>query len=784
MAKSQKDADLKALVRLLSPSGALFMAINTVDADGSTKFHFPRQRLPTHTQMLLASDAGIKQLSTWPQYTGLVDATAVTLKGHVHVDVFQYFCYWFAFYAIKGVDSGSSDAFVRSASSQPGSGFGTSVRRAADALHLTRGRDSDATLRYPFIYLLRILLADFVPSPAAGSLRDPSLYSTTSDALELSLGHGASAAASLRGKPIRFSISTTKTISSKRSSNPLPRGLIFFSTLIEFWLKDADEPVPPQTSDTLQKTAATSLIPLWGTTYEPPAEDLLEAIREIIKHATVAMKRENRAFKPYPAQAGAPWLPVCPVMATVNSGFPPAGPPQLYSSAHVSAQLFGRQLYRMFHRAFTMWPDQRSMKPLLKVFLAYVAPWEATTASTHGLASRIPTKNGEPKVSDAVSHATPATGAIASHLTAQMTELASRVRTGRGTEGEDHFSTHGSATSSSKNKYSSEWEIHVLSNLPFYLDLFPLFLERSISRISIRGESAVDDVLKVLGMLEASPELLELLRGIEQEMNKAVISHGRRMDGAYSDIVPWLLEQIEDWQRFAEATALIDNSGTAASARGGASRGTMLPVLTASNGKNGGRPIYSMFSVSDRCAAGTAREIIDISSGILKSPQLRRFRQCMERVLPLASLAEARPHLSPGKITMEDQGGAGFTRLPRSTWKDVKYKGDPMFRPIASFEIGFLVRFLVFCSSRINHILKLDQGPPAPGELPPENRFQEGIVWLRRREFRINMRPAADVRNLFWVPFLWWMSMIILRIAWYVIRALLMARVESDDDVQ
>lgn len=34
--------------------------------------------------------------------------------------------------------------------------------------------------------------------------------------------------------------------------------------------------------------------------------------------------------------------------------------------------------------------------------------------------------------------------------------------------------------------YGPQWEAHVLSNLPFYLTLLPLFLEASVPRVEVR----------------------------------------------------------------------------------------------------------------------------------------------------------------------------------------------------------------------------------------------------------------------------------------------------------
>lgn len=55
----------------------------------------------------------------------------------------------------------------------------------------------------------------------------------------------------------------------------------------------------------------------------------------------------------------------------------------------------------------------------------------------------------------------------------------------------------------------------------------------------------------------------------------------------------------------------------------------------------------------------------------------------------------------------------------------MRYRGDPLTRPIASFEVGFLVRLLVALSLRLNAWLALDR-PWTPEEDPPENKAQVG----------------------------------------------------------
>lgn len=742
-ARSSKEADLKSLLMLLSRSGPLFAAINTADADGSTKFHFPRQRLPTHTQMLLASRAGTNHLSMWPQYEALKDNDQIADKGHLHVNIFQYFCYWFAFYAIKGAESGSASSFTRD-SLHAGSGFGSSVRRAADVLHLKKTRESDSAMRYPYIALLNQLLTEFVPGPGANSGSTSSARGTLSPLKNSNSFKSAKTISSSYSSPF-----TTLGMERKAAvdANPVLQGMVFFSTLIEFWLKDADEPVPETKSSEAKKDRVSSFNTLWTSTYEPLSEDLLDAVGQVVKYATAVMKRDKRMLKPQPAQAASPWLPVCPVMATLKGGYPPVGPSKLFASSHVSAQLLGRQLFRMFYRAFTLWPDQRSIKPLLKVFLAYIAPWErGRWKSTESSLSSTAVKDSSLIKSDDGIHFGPAAGAIASNLTAQVTELASRVRSSRqGSDCEDHLNF-----SHKMHNYEPQWECHVLSNLPFYLQLIPLFLERSISRVSIRGESAAQDVLSVLSVLESSPELLNLLRNIEQDINKAAASKGRRVEGQYAEILPWLLEQEQDWRVMASTNASTESLGI--SSWGGRKNTVAVHV---GSGRTASQKPYTMFEISEQGTAVTGRDLLELSSRVLKPEQMRRLKKCMDTVLPLQSLEEAHPVSLGDRTVLGAHGGDLVTHLPRSTWKDVKYKGDPMLQPISSFEIGIMVKVLVSLSQKLNSIFNLDQIEQRQVDIPPENRIEEVLRWLQKKGFRINLRPAADLRNIFWVPLVW-----------------------------
>jgi hypothetical protein len=131
--------------------------------------------------------------------------------------------------------------------------------------------------------------------------------------------------------------------------------------------------------------------------------------------------------KKQPAQASAPWLP----MAQLHTLLPPAlaaqrgggsaaavpailaGPSRLGAAAQPAAQAFSRRLYRFFRRALTLWPEQRSIKPLLRCLLAFLAPWRTSGAA--------------PMLLPGTSASAPGHSHLASHLTAQVTDLVHRV---------------------------------------------------------------------------------------------------------------------------------------------------------------------------------------------------------------------------------------------------------------------------------------------------------------------------------------------------------------------
>lgn len=373
-----------------------------------------------------------------------------------------------------------------------------------------------------------------------------------------------------------------------------------------------------------------------------------------------------------------------------------------------------------------MWPDQRTIKPMLRLFIAYLAPWQ--TAASSGSAGN---------------------SALAAHLTQYKSHVSDLV----------HRASRHDSASGGDGRYSSEWQQHVLSNLPFYLILVPLFMERSVSRISARGETAAADVMTVLGVLGASSELIDTLQRVEQDLGRYASTQPRRAEGPYAELLPWLYEQLVDWETAATATCLGDSA---------------LGARTAANTTNraGNAAPPTMFSTGEGGAAWVGREILDLSGRVLKEEPLKRLKRYMEAVLPLSRLPD-HPAGEAEHAAAAAQDEA-VPRLPKSTWRDVRYKGDPLQKPVTSYEWAPLARTLVAASIWLNAKLGLDV-PLTPEEesQPAENRVQEMILRLRRSGFRINLRVFADVRTLAWLPVAYMLVVMVFRVISTVFWALL-----------
>ena len=83
--------------------------------------------------------------------------------------------------------------------------------------------------------------------------------------------------------------------------------------------------------------------------------------------------------------------------------------------------------------------------------------------------------------------------------------------------------------------------------------------------------------------------------------------------------------------------------------------------------------------------------------------------------------------------------------LRRSSFAELKYKGDWMRRPLSSSEIGWLVRILLHISDAANTYLQLDQPPPAADRPLPRSPKVSGSVLPVGQTLLGHVRNARDL---------------------------------------
>eukprot|EP00878_Enallax_costatus_P046625 GHUV01056863.1.p1 GENE.GHUV01056863.1~~GHUV01056863.1.p1 ORF type:complete len:446 (+),score=107.20 GHUV01056863.1:330-1667(+) len=417
-----------------------------------------------------------------------------------------------------------------------------------------------------------------------------------------------------------------------------------------------------------------------------------------------------------------------------------------YPAFSPAVQSVSRKLYRLLRRTFAQWQptSSTSLSPIVKLWLAVLCPWKQVTysdtlalqqmLSSMGLAPRqrgggtvssSSARSADRQVSGSSTGIAALRGAAegAVHLLHTAGAAAEGVITpserGRllsnagaaaatagaalnrwGSEMAHHLSgnmgdweqqgeTRGSSSRSSDaqgQRYTAAWRPHVLAHLPFYTQLLPAFLELAYSGMAYNAKAAQRETYRVMKMLaESGPELMQDLRQAETAYNKYISSSLRRPEGDLADLLPWLADQAADWEAAAAAGAT-----------------TTPPIVPDTR--------YRMFALDDGGAPSCMRALL-AAQNRQKMAHRDKVRAVAEAVLPLSELSSEEaampaPHL-PGRD------------LPRAgNWRDVRYHGDWMMRPIASNEIAWLVRLFVGISRAVNTRLGLTGTPTPPRDEP------------------------------------------------------------------
>ncbi|KAI5056055.1 hypothetical protein GOP47_0029576 [Adiantum capillus-veneris] len=274
---------------------------------------------------------------------------------------------------------------------------------------------------------------------------------------------------------------------------------------------------------------------------------------------------------------------------------------------------------------------------------------------------------------------------------------------------------------STAHMFSERWQGFVSANYLFYTNLTIYFLEFALKYMHCNLEAMLQMISKVLNVLAGSAELLEYVRSVSSLLNdnNAEMSKKSNVVAAICDQLK-ILEDINcNWQN----EGLHGPSWT--------------KVRLFSKDGNGGEAILELLILQaegelhtvSNAAHTNCKKALD---AIKKAGSLI-FTTKLEPVFPIATpVAEVK--------NSSHHSFQACKALPQHTWKDVKYKGDWMRRPIESTEFAWLVRLLVQFSDTINKKLDLSQ----ECDVPALELVDQGMNGAAGNDLGLSMQGSPD----------------------------------------
>ncbi|KAJ7525204.1 hypothetical protein O6H91_17G041600 [Diphasiastrum complanatum] len=429
------EAAAQALVALLAPTGALFSSLVAADKENFVRYAFPSERLPDWVRRLLAL----------PKGAAILGEVSVLFKNRlkelpsggvqVELDVFQYYIFWFAYYAICK-DAGSMHGAgrkPRSSSSSRSAQLRTQIEHWASSipgLHHAAHHGFPAVHFHPYLHLLQLYLSHFVVDPLAKKGNSGS-----------SFWHGGQSDA----------LGTT-------------HASILVNTLIDFWLVD-DDPLPLPLS--IRHSLHIQLQAGGLLSYIPPGIDLTDALKHLINYFNSVLRISTKDFygmvsaedigmgyrrKGLLSSGMGPSL-VVPMSSMLSSPIAP----------HL--QYLQRPLYRFLLRAFRFWPvgsPVKNISHLVDIWLDFLEPWESAEALS--AAQQLPKDSEHKLTSDHTWGASPICSAL--------------------------------RASENTSQYAGQWQGYLLANYLFYTSLVGHFLEFTFKFVDIDAETIFQLIFK------------------------------------------------------------------------------------------------------------------------------------------------------------------------------------------------------------------------------------------------------------------------------------------------
>ena len=722
----------RILLRLLEPDGPLLRAASKVDGELQLKFVFPSERLPMRTQLLLRSYEGSQALSMLPTYAGKLSMVNAPTGYELHTTVLGYYFLWFTYYVVKGTGSQVAPASWGSPGAQrhhqwPGMGSPFQGFRTPDVLHIKTATGR----RHPYLELLIMYMTVYVPSPekvapvlSARMAASSAAAASVIDTNETFGAHGMRDRSSI-GSPVTpgkmqkmYSFASFGDSAHTFVEYNGVRGAetLLLSTVVDAWLSDfsaVDGGMLESPGQGMRQSAASAMKRAYQLPYQPPPEDLLASLRLLLKYLIDPRDEIGAGCGYYKTvtQASASNPTLRSPQKTGN------GMPQKRTAAEIkeSVCVIRKPLYFMLRTAFQQWPNESTsrMSPMVDVMMAYIAPWVVR-------GSKLPIQQKD---------------TIAGHLSAVVGRAAGSGALKQG-------------------ELDERWLAHISDNIPFYSILLDGFLNLQYRRASLFPDSVARQLARVLGHLAGYPQLIKTVSEAETAYNSALgdASSPRAGQSAAQRVVAQLNELegssihhgsltlfSEGMHGGAGGAAAILQSLQSASATGKLEkrrlndaqdscarffghrmRPTFGEVPThMDTDRPGNTPSPRHESPMDAAVNGGG------DGGLTRSPMNENGEGALGSALRQRRGSPCGGHPEEADVGIAQGRGEASGILPKSSWRDVKYKGDWMHRPFGQDEIPLLSKFFVRVSDRIN-----------------------GVPLLREKGWRVNLRPLGEKQSL------------------------------------
>ncbi|KAG6508415.1 uncharacterized protein LOC121981831 [Zingiber officinale] len=428
----------------------------------------------------------------------------------------------------------------------------------------------------------------------------------------------------------------------------------FIHTFVHFWMLDNDfSPLPLNFCRSFDLSFPFRAV-LSST---PPTPGLGDAIKLIVEYLNCRPTDDGGGIE----NRGASGSPVVKRSQNVVC----SNTMMLYCKSSVVSwnAVIQRPLYRFILRSFLFCPIGSSIKivsQVLDLWMSYLEPWKISLDDFSEFESG-KRKDTETKVKESIE---------------------------RKNSGQNCMEVH----------YSPAWESYVLSNYLFYNSLVVHFLGFAHRFLHTNPDSVIHMVLKVLNIMTASKQLLDLLQKVSVAYHFKPASASAYSSNDMYKYVPSNLEQLQDWE---DGLCETETDGSFLHENWNSN------LKLFSDGEDGARNLLQLFVLR-------AEHEIQMSSGDVSTSNMQAL-DAIRSQMPVLFGVSARKSDSPTATRAQD------IRYPHNklfspkhlavgewSWANAKYKGDWMRRPISDTEVAWLAKLLIRFSSWLNELLDLN----------------------------------------------------------------------------